>query len=116
MKRAFLMGALVAAAMVQPASAHHGWSEYDANKLLTLKGTVSEVGFSAPHTHIKLQADSKTWMVVLAPPSRMSNRGLPDGSLKKGVAVEVHGYPHKTDPVELRAERIVVDGKIVELR
>jgi hypothetical protein len=36
--------------------------------------------------------------------------------LKVGTQVSVEGYQHKTDPGEMRAERITVDGKTVELR
>jgi hypothetical protein len=46
----------------------------------------------------------------------MSSRGLPDGTLKAGQTVSLDGYIYKSDPVELRAERIRVDGKSVELR
>jgi len=28
----------------------------------------------------------------------------------------VVGYPHRTNPEEMRAERITIDGKTVELR
>jgi hypothetical protein len=32
------------------------------------------------------------------------------------VTASVEGYQHKTDPVEMRAERLTVNGKTVELR
>ena len=54
-----------------PALAHHGWSEYDQAKPLTLTGKVVESGYEHPHGHIKLETPGKTWLVVLAPPSRM---------------------------------------------
>ena len=36
--------------------------------------------------------------------------------IKVGGNVSVEGYQHQTDPGEMRAERITVDGKTVELR
>lgn len=36
--------------------------------------------------------------------------------LKVGKSVSVEGYVHKTDTSEMRAERITLDGKTVELR
>ena len=33
----------LAAALSQPVSAHHGWSEYDSSKELKLTGTIAEV-------------------------------------------------------------------------
>ncbi len=98
------------------AAAHHGWSEYDSSKALTLSGTIRESGYEHPHGHIRLEADGKTWHVVLAPPSRMQARGLARAALKPGVTAAVVGYVHKSNSEELRAERITVDAKTVELR
>jgi hypothetical protein len=53
---------------------------------------------------------------VLAPPSRMENRGLPKDALKIGNTVTVVGYPNRSKPEEMRAERITFQGKTVELR
>jgi hypothetical protein len=107
----------VAAVCAAPiAFAHHGWSEYDANQALTLTGTITESGYEHPHGHIRLAAPGKTWLVTLAPPSRMENRGLPRDALRVGNQATVEGYPNRNHPDEMRAERITVDGKTVELR
>lgn len=98
------------------ALAHHGWSNYDADKAMTLKGTVQAVTWEMPHGHLTLQEGETKWDVVLAPPSRMESRGLERKALSVGKKVEVMGYPHRTEKGELRAERITVDGKTVELR
>ncbi|HSE94988.1 MAG TPA: DUF6152 family protein [Methylomirabilota bacterium] len=101
-----------------PASllAHHGWSGYDSSKPLTLTGTIKEAGYEHPHGFVRLESREKTWVVVLAPPSRMENRGLPRQMLVAGKTATVYGYPNRTDPDEVRAERIIVDGKTTELR
>ena len=99
-----------------PASGHHGWSEYDSTKSLTLTGKVLESGYEHPHGHVRLETPGKTWHVVLAPPSRMEARGLPPTSLAKGRTVTVVGFANRTKPEELRAERITAEGKTVELR
>jgi hypothetical protein len=98
------------------AAAHHGWSGYDSGKELNLAGTIQEAGYEHPHGFIRLQTPGKTWNVVLAPPSRMENRGLPREQLKPGTKATVVGYPNRTDPQELRAERITIAGKTTELR
>jgi hypothetical protein len=46
----------------------------------------------------------------------MERRGLPSKDLTVGAKATVVGYPNRTDPVEMRAERITVNGKTVELR
>ena len=96
--------------------AHHGWSGYDASRELTLTGTIKEAGYEHPHGSVRLQTADKTWIVVLAPPSRMENRGLRRDMLAPGTQATVVGYPNRTDPDELRAERITISGKTTELR
>jgi hypothetical protein len=95
---------------------HHGWSEYDSSKGMKLTGRVVASGYEHPHGHVRLEAPGKTWNVVLAPPSRMERRGLEKGALKPGATVTVEGYPNREKGEELRAERITIDGKTVELR
>ena len=109
---------MVAAALALPVVAlgHHGWSEYDASKTLKLTGKIVESGYEHPHGHVRLESEGKTWQVVLAPPSRMERRGLEKAALKAGATVTVEGYANREKPGELRAERIIVDGKNVELR
>jgi hypothetical protein len=46
----------------------------------------------------------------------MERRGLEKGALKPGTRVTVEGYPNRDKPEEMRAERISVNGKTVELR
>ena len=99
-----------------PAAAHHGWSEYDSERTLDLSGKIQESGYEHPHGYIKLETREKVWIVVLAPPSRMENRGLPRTMLKTGAEVSVVGYPNRNKPEEMRAERITIAGKTVELR
>lgn len=104
------------AAFSLPVLAHHGWSEYDSSKELKLTGTIAESGYEHPHGHIKLVTPEKTWIAVLAPPSRMTSRGLPPADLKIGSTVTVVGYANRNNPSEMRAERIIVGSKTVELR
>jgi len=109
-------GLLAAAMLAGNAWAHHGWSEYDSSKPLTLTGAIKESGYEHPHGHVRLEVPGKTWSVVLAPPSRMERRGLSKGELKPGAKVTVVGYPNREKAEEMRAERITVNGKTIELR
>lgn len=96
--------------------AHHGWSGYDSSKVLELKGTIVESGYEHPHGFIRLKAGDKTWVVVLAPPSRMEGRQLPRKNLAPGTEAVVVGYPSRKDAEEMRAERITINGRTTELR
>jgi len=113
MNRTFLAALL---AFPPAAFGHHGWSEYDSSKTLRLTGKVVESGYEHPHGHIRFDAPGKTWNVILAPPSRMERRGLEKTMLKPGAAVTVEGYANRDKPGEMRAERIIVEGKTIELR
>jgi hypothetical protein len=99
-----------------PALAHHGWSEYDSTRPIKLTGKVAASGYEHPHGHVRLEAKDRTWHVVLAPPSRMENRGLPAAEIAVGKTVTVEGYPNREKKEEMRAERITAGGKTVELR
>lgn len=98
------------------AAAHHGWSEYDATKTLKETGTIKESGYEHPHGFVKLDTGAKTWLIILAPPSRMEARGLPKDALKVGNKVTIEGYVKRSDANEIRAERITAGNKTVELR
>ena len=74
----------IALAYAPLGTAHHGWSEYDASKTLTVSGKILESGYEHPHGHIRLEARDKTWHVVLAPPSRMQAR-LPSAERRRAT-------------------------------
>jgi hypothetical protein len=103
-------------ALPAAALAHHGWSEYDSTRLLKLSGKVVDSGYEHPHGYIRLETPDKTWLCVLAPPSRMESRGLAKDALKPGASATVEGYANRAKPGEMRAERITTGGKTVELR
>ena len=65
---------------------------------------------------LMLKHEGATWEATLAPLSRMEARGLSQEMLKPGTPVVVEGYPSTRNQHEMRAERITVAGKIVELR
>jgi len=96
--------------------AHHGWSGYDSSKTLNLNGVIRESAYEHPHGQLRLEVPGKTWLVVLAPPSRMERRGLTAEMLKVGTPATVVGYPHRDHQEEMRAERITINGNTVELR
>lgn len=117
--QSLLVGLLAVGLMAGAALAHHGWTGYDASKTLNLTGVITQAEYINPHGMIRVQVageNAKTWVAVLAPPSRMSSRGLTQEMLKVGATVTVVGYPHMEKTEEMRAERITIAGKTVELR
>lgn len=115
--RAAISGLLLAFVVgPPPAAAHHGWGSYDSSTVLTIEAPVVEASYAYPHCGIVLEHDGARWEIVLAPPSRMGRRGIPDGELAPGLTVKVEGYPSTVHPHEMRAERITLNGRTVELR
>ncbi|HVL77531.1 MAG TPA: DUF6152 family protein [Noviherbaspirillum sp.] len=108
--------AILAMFVATQAAAHHGWSEYDASRPMELTGTIEGSGYEHPHGYVRLKTADRTWTVVLAPPTRMENRGLSREMLGKGNRATVHGYPNRSKEDELRAEHITIGDKTVALR
>lgn len=106
------------AVMVMAASvaAHHGWSSYNQEDVRKVTGKITKMTYEMPHGTIVLEVDGKAWEVVLAPPTRMTNRGLTKEMIAVGATVSVEAYPHREIANEMRAERITAAGKTVELR
>ena len=115
LRSAIALALAVTALGTGAAVAHHGWSQYDDGVELDLTGEVLEASFANPHATMRFQADGKAWRVILAPPSRMASRGLTDAVLQPGVEATVVGHPHRSDPEEMRAERVTVDGQTYEM-
>ena len=115
MGRALGFSALLLMAPIA-ALAHHGWGGYDASKTIVAQGPIESSRYSNPHATITVKAADKVWTVTLAPISRMQARGAPQALVAVGKTVKAEGYASKVDPDEMRAERITVDGKTVEMR
>ena len=95
---------------------HHGWADYDQDTKLDYIGTIQQATYENPHAIAKVTDKEKTWTVVLAPISRLQERGVTADMLKKGTSVRVVGYPHREIKDEMRAERIFINGNKYELR
>jgi uncharacterized protein DUF6152 len=86
---------------VVPVLAHHAFSaEFDANKAIKLKGTVTKVEWINPHTwiHIDVKRPDGTveeWMIEGGTPNTLFRRGVTKISLPAGTEIVVDGYQSK---------------------
>jgi hypothetical protein len=115
-RRGLALAALATVAVATPVLAHHGWSSYDASKVMAIEGPILVANYGFPHATIEVEHDGRPWEIVLAPPSRMQARGLPEGAIAVGAVARVEGYPSTADEWELRAETITIAGKTIPLR
>ncbi len=107
--------ALLLALPAATASAHHGWSAYDAEKTVTIEAPISEIRWANPHGAAAIQYQGKRWEVVLAPILRMETRGLTAEMLRNAKSVTLIGQPRRDGTPEMKIQRIVVEGKTYNL-
>ena len=78
-------------------AAHHSFTaEFDQNKTITLRGTLTKVEFTNPHGWLYLNvkdADGKVvnWNLEIASPNYLKRAGWSSTSLKQGDEVTVEG-------------------------
>jgi hypothetical protein len=100
--------------------AHHSFAaEFDAEKPLTLKGTVVKWEMINPHGWITIDVtgpDGKTtqWMVETSNPNGLMRLGWTKHSLKPGDEITVEGYQAKDGSNTANAARVTLaDGRKV---
>src|SRR5712691_2440541 len=103
-----------------PVHAHHAFAaEYDAQKPITLTGTVTKVEWTNPHARIYLDVKDESGTVVnwdfeLGPPNGLMRRGWNRNSLKPGHVVTISGFHSKTEPYIANARTVsLADGRQV---
>jgi hypothetical protein len=96
-KIAVVVAGVVLLCAAVPVLAHHSVAgEYDQNKVITLKGTVSKIEWTNPHARIYVDvADASgkvtTWNFELAARSALTRQGWTGKSVKIGDTVTVEG-------------------------
>lgn len=107
---------LFAMGLAIPAAAHHGWGSYDAANPVTIEGEIKDLTMQNPHGEMHLPHKGGSWLVTLAPLSRMNARGATANVLQPGLRVIAYGYPKRDGKPEIRAEWIEVGGQRFQLR
>ena len=88
-------------AAAAPLWAHHAFAaEFDAQKPIKLKGTVTKMEWVNPHAwmHIDVKdADGKvtSWMIECGTPNQLYRQGLNKNSIQTGIEVMVDGFQSK---------------------
>jgi Family of unknown function (DUF6152) len=107
-----LLGALSAATS---ALAHHSFAvHFVADRLITVRGTVSEFTFRNPHGVLMLTAKGndgaeQQWKIETNSPNILRRRGWTETSIKSGDVVSVEGYPARDGSNFMRVYRVIYD-------
>jgi hypothetical protein len=114
----FLVLTLLSAAV--PLSAHHAWP-VSYEKLVTVKGTVTEFVWANPHPMItvEVRADSgqmEKWTIGGPALNRMEANGWSRTTVKQGDVITGTGYQFADGQKIIRLERVVLaDGKEIRV-
>ena len=115
---AFLSLALISAAT--PLAAHHSWP-VSFDKLVTVKGTVTDFMWANPHPMMTLEvktSDGRTekWQAGGPAINRMEANGWTKSTVKPGDVITGIGYQYSDGQKIVRLERaILADGKEMRL-
>lgn len=100
-KLAVLVGGFGLLIAANPVWAHHAFAaEFDSEKPIKLRGTVTKMEWINPHSWIHVDVkgtDGKTvgWMIECGSPNTLFRRGFTKTSITPGTEVMVDGYQAK---------------------
>jgi len=103
-------------------SAHHGSSNYDMSKSVSVKGTVKQFSFINPHSAIYLDAkddkgNPEEWLIEADSPNNLARAGWNRDSIKPGEVITIVGNRLKDGSKVMRLQKVIfADGRELKPR
>jgi DNA/RNA endonuclease YhcR with UshA esterase domain len=101
-----------------PVAAHHSWTaDYDARKPVSVKGVVTKVEWTNPHTHFYVDSKDESgtvtsWNFEMASTLALERSGWSRKTLQAGDAVTITGFGGRAVTTRAIAQTITTaDGK-----
>jgi Family of unknown function (DUF6152) len=93
--------------------AHHGMTEYDFQRRITLKGTVTRFDFVNPHVLLYIDVKDARgkvvgWIAETGSPNMMSRGGWNKSTLKAGDQITISGHPARDGSPTMRFVNVVL--------
>ena len=98
--KALSLAAIATVAFAAPAFAHHSFAMFDADKTVTMAGTVKEFEWTNPHSWLRVMVEDQSgktlqWALEMGSPAQQARVGWKPDSVKVGDKVTVTIHPLK---------------------
>jgi hypothetical protein len=92
------LSGIACAIFAVPAFAHHSFAMFDADKKITIEGTVKDFQWANPHTWIIMtvpdaQGAAKEWSIEMGPPGGLARQGWLPKTLTPGMKITAIIHP-----------------------
>jgi len=99
--------------MAAPVSAHHGIGRFDPTRELTVEGTLTGLDFVNPHSYVHFNAVDANGAVIamqceMRAATVLRRSGWSPDMFVPGVAIRIHGRPHRDDPHYCYADTLTI--------
>jgi hypothetical protein len=113
-----VVAALAGVLGILPAGAHHSWSRYDGDHVITIEGDITAIEWASPHVVVRFTvpaagAEPTPWTMEMDPPTLLNRYGLRHDTLKAGMHVKLTGVRAKSGAPMMRAVTVeTADGAV----
>jgi hypothetical protein len=99
--------------LATPLSAHHGIGRFDPAREITVEGTLTTLDFVNPHSYVHFNAvDANGAAIAMQCEMRaatvLRRSGWSPEMFVPGVAIKIHGRPHRDDPHYCYADTLTI--------